>query len=165
MIDSSMYLEKFLQEYRFKMVIPYLNWDVLDFWWNQWELKKFVKWSYTVVNYDHSDMENKKFDTIVSLAVIEHIEFQQVFELFKKFKNCLNDWWQIFITTPTIYAKPVLESLAFLRLVDKANIDEHKHYWNKKEIYELAQESWFEIVKYKIFQVCFNQLAVFKHKK
>ena len=36
-------VEKFLQNYRFKIVKPYLNGDVLDFGGNKGELKKFVK--------------------------------------------------------------------------------------------------------------------------
>ena len=68
----------------------------------------------------------------------------------------------IFLTTPTKMAKPVLEFLAFIRLVDKENIREHKHYWTKKEIYHLANESGFKVKKYKKFQLGFNQLVVFE---
>jgi len=66
MINSSMFLEKFLQNYRFKMVRPYLIGDVLDFGGNEGELKKLVKGKYLAVNYDHSVMKNNHYDTIVS---------------------------------------------------------------------------------------------------
>jgi hypothetical protein len=74
MINSSRLLEGYLQQSRFKQVQPYLNGDVLDFGGNKGELKKFVNGTYTLVNYDHSPMQNKTFDTVVALAVIEHIE-------------------------------------------------------------------------------------------
>jgi len=164
MINTSTFLEIFLQNYRFKMIKPYLIGDVLDFGGNQGELKKLVKGKYLVVNYDHSTMENTHFDTIVSLAVIEHISIKKVFKIFKKFQIILNKGGRIFLTTPTKMAKPILESWAFIRIVDKENIAEHKHYWNKKEIYNLAKKTGFVVKKYKKFQIGFNQLAIFEHK-
>lgn len=164
MIDSSMFLEKFLQNYRFKIVKPYLIGDVLDFGGNHGELGKFVKGRYLVVNYDHSVMESAHYDTIVCLAVIEHLEFEDVFKVFYKFKKILNKDGRIFLTTPTTMAKPVLECWAFLGFLDKENIKEHKHYWNKKQIFELANKTGFMINKYKKFQFGFNQLVVLEHK-
>jgi len=69
MIDTSFYLEKYLQNNRFRMVKPYLGNDVLDFGGNEGELGKYVNGSYLVVNYDHSKMDNKTFDNIVNLSV------------------------------------------------------------------------------------------------
>lgn len=163
MIDSSMTAEKFLQNYRFRMVKPYLVGDVLDFGGNEGELKKFVKGNYLVVNYDHSVMDNSHVDTIVILAVIEHIESDEVFHIFHKFKKILNKKGRIFLTTPTKIARPVLESMAFLGVVDKENIAEHKHYWSRKEIIELADKTGFVVMKFKKFQFGFNQLAVLEH--
>jgi len=164
MIDSSRFLEKILQNYRFKKVKPYLKGDVLDFGGNEGELKKLVKGNYLVVNYDHSVMENRQFDTIVSLAVIEHIDPDEVFMIFHKFKKTLNAGGRIFLTTPTKVAKPVLEFLAFLGILDKENIEEHKHYWSKEEIYDLADKTGFSVRRFKRFQLGFNQLAVFEHE-
>lgn len=163
MIDSSLLIEKFLQNYRFRVISSHINGDVMDFGGNDGELGKMVKGKYLVVNYDHKVMDSTNFDTIVSLAVIEHIEVEEVFKIFSKFKNILKKEGEVVITTPTIIAKPVLEFLAFLGLVDKENIDEHKHYWSKKEIFSLAERSGFCVVKYNKFQFGFNQLAIFKH--
>jgi len=164
MIDNPMFLDKLLQSYRFKMVRPYLIGDVMDFGGNKGELKRFVEGRYLNVNYDHSVMENTHFDTIVCLAVIEHIEFDEVFKIFYKFKKILNREGRIFLTTPTKIAKPVLEFWAFLGVIDRGSIVEHKHYWSKKEIYQLANETGFVIKRFKKFQLGFNQLAVFEHR-
>ncbi|MBP8617892.1 MAG: methyltransferase domain-containing protein [Candidatus Pacebacteria bacterium] len=164
MIDNPMFLDKLLQSYRFKMVRPYLIGDVMDFGGNKGELKRFVEGRYLNVNYDHSVMENTHFDTIVCLAVIEHIEFDEVFKIFYKFKKILNREGRIFLTTPTKMAKPVLEFWAFLGVIDRGSIVEHKHYWSKKEIYQLANETGFVIKRFKKFQLGFNQLAVFEHR-
>ena len=163
MLDNPKPLDKFLQSYRFKLVRPFLIGDVLDFGGNREELKPYVRGKYLAVNYDHSAMEDARFDTIVCLAVIEHIDQQEVYKIFLKFKKILkSDGW-IFLTTPTKMAKPILEFLAFLRLINKDSIVEHKHYWSKKELVDLAEKSGLVIKKHKKFQLGFNQLAVFCH--
>jgi len=43
-------------------------------------------------------------------------------------------------------------------------IVEHKHYWRKKEIYELASSNGFIIENYSIFQFGFNQFVKLKHR-
>lgn len=163
MIDSKKKLEKLLQGYRFSKVKKYLLGDVLDFGGNEGELKILVKGNYTLINYDHTPMFNKTFDTIVLLAVLEHIEVTKVSEIFKKFKDYLRNDGTIFLTTPTPAAKPVLEILAFLGILDKKNIEEHKHYWNKKDLYKLAQDIDYKVIEYKKFQLGFNQYIVLKH--
>lgn len=163
MIDSKKKLEKLLQGYRFSKVKKYLLGDVLDFGGNEGELKILVKGNYTLINYDHTPMFNKTFDTIVLLAVLEHIEVTKVSEIFKKFKDYLRNDGTIFLTTPTPAAKSVLEILAFLGILDKKNIEEHKHYWNKKDLYKLAQDIDYKVIEYKKFQLGFNQYIVLKH--
>ena len=109
MINTRRFVERFLQKYRFKMVKDYLEGDVLDFGGNEGELKRFVNGKYLAVNYDHSVMVGKKFDTVVALAVIEHIPVPEVFDIFKKFNRAtLKEGGKIFLTTPTRIAKPIL---------------------------------------------------------
>jgi 2-polyprenyl-3-methyl-5-hydroxy-6-metoxy-1,4-benzoquinol methylase len=164
MINSSRIMEGFLQQSRFKKVLPFLKGDVLDFGGNEGELKKYVNGSYTLVNYDHSPMENKTFDTVVALAVIEHIEVNEVFRIFKTFQSKVKPKGIIFLTTPTPLAKPLLELMASVNLLDRHNIEEHKHYWTKKELQELAEKNGFTVKKYKKFQLGFNQLAILEQK-
>ena len=164
MLNSKKILESFLQKQRFKKVLPFLGKDVLDFGGNRGELKQWVKGNYTLLNNDHKAMEGKQFDTIVSLAVIEHLHIKEVYSVFRKFKNALQHNGVILVTTPTTLAKPVLELLAWIGLLDKKNILEHKHYWRKKEIYELASRNGFVIENYSIFQFGFNQFVKLKHR-
>lgn len=160
MINSSKLVEGYLQKNRFTKAVPFLKGDVLDFGGNNGELKKYVSGSYTLVNYDHSPMENKTFDTIVALAVIEHIPVADVFSIFRLLRSKLKPGGVLLLTTPTRVAKPLLELLAFLNVLDKQNIEEHKHYWSKKEIENLAQTNGFTIKEYQKFQFGFNQVAL-----
>ena len=160
MINSSKLLEGFLQQNRFTKAVPYLKGDVLDFGGNNGELKKYVTGSYTLVNYDHAPMENKTFDTIVALAVIEHIPIADVFAIFQVLRKKLKPGGVLLLTTPTKMAKPLLELLAFVHVLDKQNIEEHKHYWSKEEIEQLAQQNGFTVKQYQKFQFGFNQVAL-----
>lgn len=160
MINSSKPVEAFLQKNRFTKAIPFLRGDVLDFGGNNGELRKFVQGNYTLVNYDHAPMENRTFDTIVALAVIEHIHIVDVFSIFHTLKSKLKSGGVLLLTTPTPIARPVLELLAFMHVLDKQNIEEHKHYWNRKEIEYLAQKNGFIVQQYQKFQFGFNQIAL-----
>lgn len=164
MIDTTKWMEKFLQDQRFGIVRPYLVGDVLDFGGNEGELGKYVAGHYQCVNYDHSTIENRKVDTIVSLATIEHLEVANVYEIFARFNEILSKGGHIAITTPAPSSKPVLEFMAFLGIVDRANIAEHKFYWSRKELGELAQLTGFVMTKHQQFQFGFNQLAIFEHE-
>jgi 2-polyprenyl-3-methyl-5-hydroxy-6-metoxy-1,4-benzoquinol methylase len=162
MIDTKNYFEKMLQNMRFSKVKPYLRGDVLDFGGNEGELGTFVKGRYDVVNYDHSKLKKIKYDIIVSLAVFEHMEIADVYNIVKTFsQNNLKKGSVLFLTTPTPASKPVLEFLAAIGILQKSNIEEHKHYWNKKELYNLAETNGLTVKKYRKFQFGFNQYAIF----
>jgi 2-polyprenyl-3-methyl-5-hydroxy-6-metoxy-1,4-benzoquinol methylase len=160
MINSSLFIESMLQRWRFKKVLPFLKGRVLDFGGNNGELRKYVAGEYVLVNYDHSQIGNKTFDTIVALAVIEHISPPEVTSIFETLRMKLNPGGIIFLTTPAARSRHVLELLAFLRLLDKKNIKEHKYYWNRKDIYQLAEKTGLRIKEYRKFQFGYNQLAI-----
>lgn len=135
----------------------------MDFGGNEEELKKFVTGQYLCVNYDRSAAANGHFDTIVGLAVIEHIEVGEVYRIFEFFKKVLNANGRIVLTTPTKASEPALQLLASVGILEKSNIDEHKHYWNKEEIYQLAAKTGFKVAKYIKFQTILNQFVVLEH--
>lgn len=163
MLNSKMIFESLLQKLRFKRTIPYLNGDVLDFGGNEGELKPFVKGNYLLVNYNHFELEKYNYDTIVSLAVIEHIEYNDVVNIFHKFKKVLRSKGKIILTTPSRQSKPILEFLAELHILDKKNIEEHKYYFNKNDLLKLAKLTGFKIKEYKTFQFGLNQFVIMEH--
>ena len=160
-MKSEKLLESLLQKQRFKKILHFIRGNsVLDFGGNKGELKNHVSQEYMLCNEDYSVLQGKKFDTIVSLAVVEHIPEEQVFEIIKMLKKRLNKNGRIIITTPTKRNKPILEFLGKLNLLDKENIKQHKHYWNKEELFNLAKKSDLNISYYKKFQFGLNQIIV-----
>ena len=165
MININNPLERILQNFRFSKVKNHLIGDVLDFGGNDGELGRFVSGKYTIINYDHTELEKNSYDTIVSLAVIEHIDKDEVFKIFKIFKKVLKTNGLIYLTTPTPSSKIILETLANIGLLERQNILEHKYYWNEKDISDLAKETGFAVKEYQKFQFGFNQFAIFVHKQ
>ena len=162
-MKSNKWLEKYLQNQRFGLVKDKLVGDVLDFGGNKGELKKYVKGIYHLTNKSLK-FHYWYFDTIVALAVIEHLTIQETIDNFKMFKRYLAPNGRIYITTPTKRVHPILKTLAFLRILDKENIEEHKHYWTKKELYQLAWTADLEVLEYRTFQMGFNQFVIMGHR-
>ena len=164
-MESKRLAESFLQKKRFSKILPLISGNsILDFGGNRGELKKHLRNSqdYTLCNRDYSVLKGKTFDTILSLAVIEHLEIADVFKVIKMLKQHLNPNGIIILTTPSKLAKPVLEVMSISGLLDKENLKEHKHYWNKRELFELAKKSELNVRKYLKFQFGLNQLIVLK---
>lgn len=87
-------------------------------------------------NLNHElPFKNKEFDLAISTAVIEHLENPWLFlEEFKRIaKICIG-------TTPHKRAKPILETLAKLNLINKEHIQDHKRYFTPEELKELGFE-------------------------
>ena len=162
-MNSSLLLEKLLQKYRFSKVKNYLKGSILDFGGNRGELKDYI-FNNNIVSVKNYKCVNdikevdKKYDTIVCLAVIEHIEVKEVFTIIRKLLEHLNDNGTLILTTPSIKLKWILEFLAFLGILDKENIKEHKHYWSKTELEFLAAD--FSSFQYNTFQLTLNQIII-----
>lgn len=106
---------------------------------------------------------NKKFDTIISLAVMEHI-FNQKFSFEELLKHLKPDG-RIIITTPTPLGNDIVHRLGSrLGLFDREHHDDHIVIYNKERFGVLAQEFNAKIEKYKKFQLGCNQLVVIAKK-
>lgn len=160
MVNSRIFFENVLQRLRFSRVKKLLKGDVLDFGGNNGELGKYIKGNYTYVNYDHSLIIGQKYDTIVLLAVIEHLEVEEAYEIFHNFHDHLRKDGHIVITTPSRFSKYILEFLGWLNLLDKNNLSEHKHYWNQSDFEHLAARLKYKIDHFQYFQFGLNQLLI-----
>ncbi|MCE1246083.1 MAG: class I SAM-dependent methyltransferase [Firmicutes bacterium] len=110
---------------------------------------------------DRIPLEDETADAAVSLAVLEHLD--NPLHVLKEIYRILKPGGILLLTTPTPAAKPVLEFLAYKAgLVSRREIDEHKHYFNKKELMEIMAEAGFskEKVKADTFQFGFNNRVV-----
>lgn len=110
---------------------------------------------------DQLPFEKEQFNTIYMLAVLEHIPLDEVEKLFKEFNRILKKGGKVVLTTPTPLAKPVLEFMAHqLKIISRAEIDDHKKYYTNKDIGEVAKECGYKIAKYKRFQLGMNSMCI-----
>jgi SAM-dependent methyltransferase len=102
--------------------------------------------------------EDCTFDIATSLANLEHLENPQ--NSIKEIFRALKPGGVLLLTTPSIYGKPVLEFLAYLRLVSKQEIEDHKNYFNKKILLDLCKETGFSFSKHQYFQFGMNNFLI-----
>jgi ubiquinone/menaquinone biosynthesis C-methylase UbiE len=119
---------------------------------------KFIKFKYI----EKLPFEKDSFGKVVLLAVLEHIELDKVNKMFLEFNRVLCHGGKIVLTTPTKLGKPIMEMLATMNIVNKAEIMDHKMYYKKSDIKDLAEGSGFNLISYKLFQLGINSVAVLK---
>ncbi len=99
-----------------------------------------------------------EFGTITMLAIIEHLENPA--PLLRECGRGLRRSGRIILTTPSPPSKPVLELLAWLHVISRKEIFDHKHYYNKEEIEGLLAAAGFRDVKAWAVSFGLNNMAV-----
>ena len=108
-------------------------------------------------------LQDKSVDCVIMTAVLEHLNNPE--NIIKEAFRILNKGGILLLTTPSIYAQPILDFLAFkLKIISKEDILEHKKYYKPSNIIKLATDSGFnkENIKYKYFELFLNILVIAK---
>lgn len=180
-------LSPMLKRQRFAMVAPYVRGDVLDVGCgpsamltlgggaitsytgveqNTGRVQKLRRDfpQYTFLERDLDDQPlglDRQFDTILLVAVIEHIYNQK--HLMRELVGVLKPEGRIVITTPTPFGNDVVHRLgATLGLFAKSARDDHIVIYNRKRFEIVAQDFQLSIERYQRFQFGCNQLVVFR---
>ncbi|PIY69222.1 hypothetical protein COY90_01680 [Candidatus Roizmanbacteria bacterium CG_4_10_14_0_8_um_filter_39_9] len=112
---------------------------------------------------DRFPFTDKTFTKITMLALIEHIEIASVTKLFRELSRILKPGGKVVLTTPTPFGKVILEFLAFkMHIISAKEVGDHKKYYEKKDLENLAKNYGFKIESYKTFQMGGNSICVLK---
>ena len=174
-------LSPFLRRQRLNAAKPFLHGDVLDVGCGSGMLaEKVSPDSYLGVEIDPTSLniamdkfsEHRfqkrlpdiidKFDTVVSLAVIEHVECPEDFltELSKYLKN--NNAARIVITTPHPSMDWVHDFGANIGLFSKHASEEHEELLDYTKLEVAGRKAGLNLIEYRRFLFGANQLAVFE---
>lgn len=99
--------------------------------------------------------KDNEFDLITILAVLEHLDEPE--KIIKEIYRILKPNGVLILTTPSKFAKPILEFLAFkLHLIDEDSIASHKNYFDKKILRNILLKTGFTIKKINYFELGAN---------
>jgi SAM-dependent methyltransferase len=106
------------------------------------------------------ELPDGSVDRVVLLAVLEHIPPDRVVGLLREVRRVLGPVGSLVLTTPTPRSKPLLEFLAFrARVISRAEIEDHKRYYDRAAIEEVASCAGLAVARYQTFQFGLNSLA------
>jgi len=123
---------------------------------------KNVKFLQKETNVETLNKLKKKFDCILCLAFLEHVEKADLF--ISAMSKLLRPNGIIIITTPHPVGRLFHNLGSKLGLFSPTASKEHKKFLNKKDFIEIAKQKDLKLIKYKKFLMGFNQLVVFSLK-
>jgi 2-polyprenyl-3-methyl-5-hydroxy-6-metoxy-1,4-benzoquinol methylase len=122
-----------------------------------------AKNSFTSHNfYTQLNNELEKFDTVVALAVIEHVPSPADFLKELKCYLSTNPHSKIVITTPHPAVDWVHYCGAQIGLFSRHANEEHNDLLNKKKLFDIGTSCGLTLIHYKRFLFGANQLAIYK---
>jgi 2-polyprenyl-3-methyl-5-hydroxy-6-metoxy-1,4-benzoquinol methylase len=178
-------LTPFLQKQRFAIIRPYLSGDILDLGCGLALISEmlepgqryvgvegpssFLDWLHTH-RPEHSfyqrDLDvqplalDQKFDTILMIAVIEHLE-KPGFVL-SQVPFHLKTNGRLVITTPSPIGDRIHQIGARVGLFSKEAMHEHETIFTKNSLKNLAGQKGLELILYRTFLLGGNQLFIFQ---
>lgn len=168
----------FLRSQRLRMARPYLQGRVLDFGCSSGALADLCRPdAYLGVDaseealevarairpqyqFDNKVSEHERFDVIVGLAVLEHLDEPQ--DQLTMWSGMLKPGGRIVLTTPHPSYEWILTVGAKLRLFDRHSLDEHEDLLDLARIQQLAGAAGLEVERYRRFLLGANQLFVLR---
>lgn len=107
------------------------------------------------------NLPSGSFDTMVSLAVIEHLSYPEI--MLEESYRLLKNGGKLIATTPSRESKPILEFLAIkAHLISSDEIKDHKRYYDKKSLVKALVQAGFKKAKIEVkyFELGLNIMAV-----
>jgi 2-polyprenyl-3-methyl-5-hydroxy-6-metoxy-1,4-benzoquinol methylase len=109
-------------------------------------------------NWDFPMLSGQPFDTVVALAVVEHLS--DPFEILVRVRRLLGDSGVLVLTTPVRSARWILRISSLLGLTSREASGEHRELLAKADLLDLLSRSGFKVRHYQRFLLGFNQLLV-----
>ena len=102
----------------------------------------------------------QKFDSIVLLAVLEHIPENEIEKLIFEIYNHLNEYGKAILTVPDARVDKILKFLIKFKILDGMSVEEH-HGFDTQKIVPYFEKHNFKLKKHEVFQFGLNNLYIF----
>jgi ubiquinone/menaquinone biosynthesis C-methylase UbiE len=120
----------------------------------------------TLIEYDLNEglpFVDNTFDYVTSLANLEHLTNPEA--VMSEVYRVIKPGGILLLTTPSVYARPVLEFLSFkLHLISENEIKDHKNYFNKDTLVNLCKKVGWGNIKHRYFQFFMNNCILASKK-
>jgi 2-polyprenyl-3-methyl-5-hydroxy-6-metoxy-1,4-benzoquinol methylase len=124
-----------------------------------WLRRNFPEHQFIEMDFEKQPLPNLgKFDTILLLAVIEHLS--NPVDLLNQVRHMLLPNGQLVITTPTPAAIGLHALLSKFHLTYKSAAEEHKSKFSPELLREILRDSRFDVKSQKPFLFGFNYLYI-----
>lgn len=176
-------LSDFITQQRIAAVLPFLKGNILDLGCGYTKIPSLLHPDQRYVGIDHNptidqwgldhfpqhqfyryDLETEailglpKFDTILMLAVLEHLEDPG--RILQQISRLLTPLGKLVITTPTPFGGKIHTIGTYLGLFYKEAREDHKMFYCKDELLRTLRNNHFSISLYRKFLFAGNQLIV-----
>jgi SAM-dependent methyltransferase len=103
--------------------------------------------------------QDNYFDTIVMLAVFEHIGPESLNFVLKEIHRVLKKGGIFILTTPSPWSVPILWSLSRIKIISQVEIDDHKSNYSTNSLKELIRQAGFfqNKIKTLYFEIFLNR--------
>ncbi|EKD29982.1 MAG: hypothetical protein ACD_78C00197G0017 [uncultured bacterium (gcode 4)] len=106
-------------------------------------------------------LESDSLDIVTSMAILEHLHTPE--QYLKEIYRILKPQGTLIMTVPSVYAKPVLEFLAYrLGVISEVEIRDHKEYYDRSKLKDILKRAGFseENIRHSYFQFGMNNFVV-----
>lgn len=183
-------LSPLLQRIRINKALPHINGKkILDIGCSNGEMLKYLSQDIDYVGVEGSNSyfnkasetyPNHKFinlyidgdnaasldigkqDTIIMLAVLEHMKFPA--KILKNLKKYLAENGRIVITTPSNFSEYILKIGSKFRIFS-SEMDEHENHFSKKNLMSICVSADLNILYYSRFEIGMNHLVVLEKRR
>jgi 2-polyprenyl-3-methyl-5-hydroxy-6-metoxy-1,4-benzoquinol methylase len=111
--------------------------------------------------FPSAEVGGERFDVITFLAVLEHVQTEDLPSWRRECERVLDPGGLIVVTVPSPIVDRVLDVLVRLRLVSGMSLHEH-HGFNPSAVLSMLPRPSFELLEHRRFEVGMNHLYVFR---
>ncbi len=102
---------------------------------------KLSSWDY--IEEKSLPFTDNTFDTVTMLAVFEHIELTHLDNLLSDIFRILKPGGRFIMTTPAAWTDPLLRFFAFINIVSKEEIEDHKDTYTRNKVAKILAGNGF----------------------